>query len=391
MTEILFAKIKNYFKDVNLKNSSAIVAAFNKNKELKAECEIFLNEHKEYLTINNMVIAVLTNFEFKKCIVCGKNIDYRRSKCKNALFCSSECRRSPEGNAIIAKKREECTLKKYGVKNISKLDEIKNKKRDTFNKHFDTEEKQKDIVNRRISTCLKKYGVKSYTQTDEYLAKTKTTNNKKYGVDFPQQNKEIREKTVNVFLKKYNTDNCRKIAGINEKIKATCIKKYGVDNYTRTPMYKELMKKRDNTRVYELTKAAIFKKFGVDNVFRLESIKEKIKNSCFKRYGTSCYLNSEKHKIEARTILWKNVLKKLTPAHEIISTKEDYINNSTIKLRCKNCGNIFEYSSIPQQYTCNNCNTNVCSTAEISIREYIKFLGFDTLNNKRDIIRRVRT
>lgn len=366
-----FNKLKIYFRDVKL-NSSSISAAFNKNKVIKQQCQEFVNEHNEYLTICNLVIATLTNFKFKKCVVCGRNINYRSSKKDDALFCSKKCATTPLGKRILYEKISNGVLSKYGVKNISSLDSIKAKKKETYNKNFDTDDKVETIVKKRMQTNLKRYGRKHYVQTKEYIEKTKKTNNEKYGVDFPQQNKEIRNKTINALEEKYGVDNCRKIEGINEKIEQTCIERYNASN----PFKSDFIKNK--------VKQTCIEKYGVDNVFSVNGIKNKIKKTCIEKYGVENYSQSNESKKNQREKLWNNILIKMGDSVELISSKEEYINESKIVIKCKNCGKISEFRSIPQRLICAYCTR---TKAEVEIQDFINALGLNILHNKRTIVK----
>lgn len=67
----------------------------------------------------------------------------------------------------------------YGTDNVSKLDDIKTKKKQTFNKNHQTEESRKNITTKTKSTKRKKYGDENYNNRSQ----AKQTTQKRYGVD----------------------------------------------------------------------------------------------------------------------------------------------------------------------------------------------------------------
>lgn len=49
-------------------------------------------------------------------------------------------------------------------------------------------------------------------------------------------------------IEKYGFPCCTQSEEVKEKAKQTLLKKYGVDNYSKTPMFRELMRKENNPR-----------------------------------------------------------------------------------------------------------------------------------------------
>lgn len=100
-------------------------------------------------------------------------------------------------------------LKKYGVTNISKATEIKNKK---------------------IETLFKNYGVKNMHDSKDIMDKIRQTNIEKYGVDCAMKNPEVIKKFKQTIINKYGVDNVSKLQIIKDKKEKLFIKKYGVKN-----------------------------------------------------------------------------------------------------------------------------------------------------------------
>lgn len=192
---------------------------------LNLNIKIFTQKYYNYINnLNNIPI----------CKNCNNEVSFNINKKKYNEFCSTKCVRNnidvniKRNNTMEIKynkknynnrnKAKNTNLKKYGVENISQINEIKLKKKKIFNE---------------------KYGVDSYTQTKNYLQKTKNTNLKKYGVESHNQNKEIKEKKKISYLKKYGVDSPLKSEIIREKIKNTNMLKYGVENVMNLHHFRE--------------------------------------------------------------------------------------------------------------------------------------------------------
>ena len=114
-----------------------------------------------------------------KCKVCGKSINYRNSFIHHSTYCSKTCKWSDDDwkNKCKEKtiteetliKREQTCLKKYGVENVSQLNEIKEKKIKTTLSHYGVEHHMQnlEIFNKSKQTCLEKYGVEHVSQISE--------------------------------------------------------------------------------------------------------------------------------------------------------------------------------------------------------------------------------
>ena len=123
-------------------------------------------------------------------------------------------------------KQQETFLKKYGVKNISKLDEIKNKI------------KQKS---------MEKYGVDNPAKSQIVKDKMRNTLIQKYSI-LPKKILSEEEKN-NKLIEKYGTINFRNSDIIKNKIKNTCLEKYGVDHISKSKHIIEI-KSKNNLEKY---------------------------------------------------------------------------------------------------------------------------------------------
>ena len=103
-------------------------------------------------------------------------------------------------------KLEEYNILKYGVENVSCLDEIKEKKKKTLLEH---------------------YGVEYPFQSEELYSHMGDVLQERYGTRNCMQSKEIRQKVENTMLEKYGFKNPNQVPEIREKINKTNIERYG--------------------------------------------------------------------------------------------------------------------------------------------------------------------
>ena len=118
------------------------------------------------------------------CIKCNENT----SKCFKFMIkynpVCHQCSYLEKGN-----KARKTMILKYGVENISQLEEIKNKKKETTLKNYGVEHNsQCQIVkDKKINTCLKNNGVNYPQQLISIRDKSKQTCFNNYGVEYPSQ------------------------------------------------------------------------------------------------------------------------------------------------------------------------------------------------------------
>lgn len=108
----------------------------------------------------------------------------------------------------INKKREETNITKYGVKNISQNNTIKEKKKITFEEKYSGFTYSSIELNEKVNTTLiEKYGTTNISSLPEIQNKIKNTNIEKYGFERPTQNELIKNKIKNTFKTLYDVDN----------------------------------------------------------------------------------------------------------------------------------------------------------------------------------------
>lgn len=95
-------------------------------------------------------------------------------------------------------------------------------------------QKDKEVIKKREDCCIQKYGVKNPYQAEEIKTKIQNTNLQKYGVAYNLQRQETIEQAKKTKLLKYGNATYNNTA----KIKQTCLAKYGVDSYSKTDQFK---------------------------------------------------------------------------------------------------------------------------------------------------------
>lgn len=129
-------------------------------------------------------------------------------------------------------KRSQTFLNKYGVKNISQLDNIKEKKVQSYLSHYGTIHplKSKVCMDKLRQTNMDKYGYEYAGQVPQFQDKQKQTCIEKYGVDSTLKSPIIRQRIRKTCEEKYNAPTPFESDIIQNNIKRTCIEKYGAES-----------------------------------------------------------------------------------------------------------------------------------------------------------------
>ena len=183
-----------------------------------------------------------------KCDLCNteQNIsycDYMRNYLNGGYYTCRGCCR---------KKVEKTNLERYGYKNPSQNENIKNKK---------------------IETCLKHFGVQFPTQCVVVKNKIKETNLERFGVDNPTKNPNIRNKVKETILERYGCENSLQNESIKNKVKETNLERYGCENTFQNEDIKNKIKETNK------------KKYGVEYAINNSEVKKKAINTLFNNYG----------------------------------------------------------------------------------------------------------
>lgn len=175
----------------------------------------------------------------RPCEVCGKV--FKRDWPYDQKVCSKECRQVLRKDkakiAEIEARKRASVLAKYGVDNVAKLKDVRQK-------------------------------ISSIKQTDEYKEKVKQTNLSRYGVENPMQNSEIKAKFV---------DNMKQ--------------KYGVDNASRLDHVRKLLSEHmKDPAVREHYEQLSMLHYGVPHPHMNPEVKQKTEQTMIERYGVPYYV-----------------------------------------------------------------------------------------------------
>jgi hypothetical protein len=143
------------------------------------------------------------------CDICSikSEISYSRhnkSVKKYNIYCCNKCKGF--------KSRMTC-LDKYGVENVSQLQDIKIKKE---------------------NTCINNYGVKNPSNSKEVIEKIKNTFLQRYETECALQNEEFYSKFKSTMMSKFGANHALKNQSLIEKSKQTCISNHGCDHPSKS-------------------------------------------------------------------------------------------------------------------------------------------------------------
>ena len=253
------------------------------------------------------------------CVVCGNKFEYTCSPKEKPHTCSKECK---------YKFMRQNLTDKYGVVNVSQIDEVREKKK-ISNASEESQRKMKE-------TCLKKYGVERAIQSEEVKKKLskslrspevkekrRQTFQKHYGVDHVFSSKEFREK--------HHINEIPKREATKRAVRRSVYERYGVTSISDIPEGKKKSKEhREATVMKKYGQNCIFKtkqfqddikeRFGVDNVMKNPDVLRKAFTNKQKKSSLELRL---KHMLEAYNIGYEQeyVLKE----NEIVHSYDFYL------------------------------------------------------------------
>lgn len=105
-----------------------------------------------------------------QCDVCGTLHSKKPSKLKNNTnnFCTKECKNSIKGRELLEITIKKSLIEKYGESSYFKTEEFKEiSKESQIKKYGDIYVRTKEYINKKESTCLKKFGVTDAMKCDE--------------------------------------------------------------------------------------------------------------------------------------------------------------------------------------------------------------------------------
>jgi len=128
---------------------------------------------------------------------------------------------------------------------------------------------KKCSVIKRRKTNLEKYGVDNVSKLNDIKEKKKLTTKKNHGVENPSQSKEISIKKKNTMRQNYGVNYSLESNILYNNMKKVKKEKYDFEYYTNHDKQKE----------------TILRKYGVDNISKLDSVKKAKRETCYKNYG----------------------------------------------------------------------------------------------------------
>ncbi|MCH5166889.1 MAG: hypothetical protein J1F35_03265 [Erysipelotrichales bacterium] len=197
--------IQNYLKfkkDKESQNKPSSESKYLISKIIsKEEKEYIKNRWTDSSSDYESLYRIVHNIQERhRCPVCGKFTEFvNKNDQIYRRYCSWECKKK---NTNMAERHKQGCLKKYGVENISQVESIKEQKKQTFLRHYGTENN---------------FGRPEVTKT---------------------------------ILDKYGVDNIQKLSEIKEKVKQTCLKKYGYTSFIAIPEEREKWKESNKEKEY---------------------------------------------------------------------------------------------------------------------------------------------
>lgn len=175
------------------------------------------------------------NPHVSRCVVCSREFEYTVRPSEKPKTCSRECQE---------KLRSLTTQRRYGVKNVSELEEVRKK--------ISEKNSSDEVRAKRAATSLERWGVDNPAKSADVKSRQVETFMNRYGVTNPMKNKEISTKlgdiladpehiegVRNTLRARYGVDCVNDIPGVREKMVATTLKHYGVPYYVMTREYRE--------------------------------------------------------------------------------------------------------------------------------------------------------
>lgn len=135
------------------------------------------------------------------CGCCGGAVGFINPRDGYRIYCSREC--TAKAGSRTSRYKDTC-LERYGVDNVSQIESVKRKKRDTAIGHFGGEGyESRSLRSKTKETCLERYGVEWAIKNPDIKNKALDTLRLNYGVDVPLQSGEIRQKQCGTVMERY--------------------------------------------------------------------------------------------------------------------------------------------------------------------------------------------
>ena len=195
--------------------------------------------------------------DIPKCKYCGNTTTFSHKQYND--ICSNKMCKS--------NKLRDNNIKKYGVTNVSKIESVKEKIRNSYLKKIAiVQEKRKETLSKRSEEEKANYGRKL-----SIIQKSRTDEQKKIS----------NKKKIQTCLDKYGVEHPMKLDKCKEKCRQTCMEKYGVDNVSKSNIIKD---KINNTNI---------EKYRVIRPIQNKDIREKTNKTCQEKYGGNSSFSSK--------------------------------------------------------------------------------------------------
>lgn len=145
--------------------------------------------------------------------------------------CSRQYRKGDWGKLFCKQCKTKCFCQKhYGVNSPFQKDDVKNKIKNTLEKHGGYTFQREESLEKVKSTMKERYGVEHPMHSNEIKEKLYETSYERYGTKVPAQNKDVKEKIHQTVLERYNVDSTLQLPHIKERLKEAVLEKYGTTN-----------------------------------------------------------------------------------------------------------------------------------------------------------------
>jgi len=262
---------KRYYKDLGYDTEKEIINVKISDIPLKSHIEIlvkcdYCNIEKK-VTFKHYNENIKNNNKFSCSYKCGQ----LKLKENNLLKYGVEHTFELDS---VKEKIKNTNIEKYGVEHVSQIHEVKEIKKIKYDlnkseisskiknswNNKDTIEKN-NINEKRKKTTLQKYNVHNVSQNENIKEKKKLTFDTKYS-GYTYNSEYLSNKVKDTLIKKYNTLNISSLKSVQNKIKKTNIIKYGFERPTQ------------NENVKNKIKETFKKLYDVDNIMFLDDFRK---------------------------------------------------------------------------------------------------------------------
>lgn len=272
-------------------------------------------------------------------------------------------------------------LQRYGVKNISQLNDIKDKKKETTKKNFGVENPLQsiEIKDKIKETNKEKYGTEWQTQSNNFKEKSKLKCQELYGVDFFCQTDIVKDKISSTCKEKYGVSTIGKLKSIHTKGKISLLERTKKDRDILLEKYGKVYSSKEMVILCERNESTlglIKKKLNIENivstrgiVYNTENDLLKIKEYCkdTNSWGSSL---GEKEVVEfVKSITSENIVEN---DRDILGGKELDIYIPTKNLAIEFNGIYWHNElNVPDDYHVSK--TNICNEKNIRLLHFTDY------------------